>query len=102
MDESLLAAKMKEMAKSEMKYVKSKGLLGENPSWGKPQEQVKKEKRSNGAGRPDSYRSRILSRLEIGMSTDEIVAELGCSRNIVNQYRRKRRLEQNAASSHAA
>ncbi len=102
MDENLLAEKMKEMAKSEMKYVKSKGLLGENPSWGKQQEQVKKEKRSNGAGRPDRFGTRILLRLEIGLTTDEIVAELGCSRNIVNQYRRKRRLEQNAASSHAA
>jgi hypothetical protein len=102
MDENLLAAKMMEMAKSEMKYVKSKGLLGENPSWGKPQEKIIKEKRNNGAGRPYRFGERILSRLEIGLTTDEIVAELGCSRNIVNQYRRKRRLEQNAASSHAA
>jgi len=102
MDEATLAAKMKEMAKTDMKYIKSKGLLGENPSWGIPQEQVLKQKRTNGAGRPDTYRSKILSRLEMGMTTDEIVAELGCSRNIVNQYIRKRRLEQNAAHSHAA
>ena len=102
MDGTVLAAKMRKMAKSDMKHIKSKGLLEENPSWGKLQEQVLKQKRTNGAGRPDTYRSRILSRLEIGMTTDEIVAELGCSRNIGNQYIRKRRLEQNAASSHAA
>lgn len=102
MDETVLAAKMRKMAKSDMKHIKSKGLLEENPSWGKLQEQVLKQKRTNGAGRPDTYRSRILSRLEIGMTTDEIVAELGCSRNIVNQYIRKRRLEQNAASSRVA
>ena len=102
MDETVLAAKMRKMAKSDMKNIKSKGLLEENPSWGKLQEQVLKQKRTNGAGRPDTYRSRILSRLEIGMTTDEIVAELGCSRNIVNQYIRKRRLEQNAASSRVA
>ena len=102
MDESLLAAKMKEMAKADMKRVKASGSFGDYPSWGKPQEQIIKEKRTNGAGRPDRFRARILSRLEIGMTTDEIVAQLGCSRNIVNQYRRKRRLEQNAASSRAA
>ena len=51
MDEATLAAKMMEMAKAEMKYVNSKGLIGENPNWGKPQEKVKKEKRSNGAGK---------------------------------------------------
>ena len=102
MDENLLAAQMMEMAKSEMKYVNSKGLLGQNPNWGKPSEQVKKQKRTNGAGRPYRFGEKILARLETGLTTDEIVAELGCSRNIVNQYRRKRRLEQNAASSHAA
>lgn len=102
MDEATLAAKMMEMAKSDMKHVKSKGLIGENPNWGKPSEQVKKQKRTNGAGRPYRFGARILARLEIGLTTDEIVAELGCSRNIVNQYRRKRRLEQNAAHSHAA
>lgn len=93
MDETVLAAKMKEMAEADMRHVKSKGFLGDNPSWGKPAKQIIKEKRTNGAGRPDRFGSRILARLEIGLTTDEIVAQLGCSRNIVNQYRRKRRLE---------
>ena len=102
MDESLLGAKMKEMAKSEMKYVRSKGLLGENPSWGKSKDFVAKQKRGGQRGRPDGYKTKINKLLDKDMSTDEIVAILNCSRNIVNQYRRKRKLEQNAASSHAA
>jgi orotate phosphoribosyltransferase-like protein len=53
-------------------------------------------------GRPNGFKTKINERLEKGMSTDEIVAELNCSRNIVNQYRRKRRLAQDAASSQAA
>jgi len=102
MDESLLGAKMKEMAKSEMKYVRSKGLLGENPSWGKSKDFVAKQKRGGQRGRPDGYKTKINKLLDKDMTTDEIVAILDCSRNIVNQYRRKRKLEQNAASSHAA
>jgi len=102
MDERLLAAKMKEMAKSDMKYVKSKGLLGENPSWGKSKDFIAKQKHGGRQGRPDGYKTKINKLLDKDMTTDEIVAILDCSRNIVNQYRRKRKLEQNAASSHAA
>ena len=35
MDENLLAVKMMEMAKTDMKHVKAKGALGENPHWNK-------------------------------------------------------------------
>lgn len=102
MDESLLAAKMIEMAKSDMKYVKSKGLLGENPHWQKSKDEKQLQKRGGKQGRPDSFRSKILARLELGRTTDEIMAELGCCRSIVNSYKRKWRLAQDAASSHAA
>jgi hypothetical protein len=102
MDESLLAAKMKEMAKSEMIYFKSKGLLGENPNWKKSKDEKQHQKRGGKHGRPDSFRSKILARLELGMTTDEIMAELGCCRSIVNSYKRKWRLARDAASSQAA
>jgi hypothetical protein len=102
MDENLIAAKMKEMAKSDMKYVKAKGSLGDNPSWGKSKDFIAKQKHGGRRGRPDGYKTKINKLLDKDMTTDEIVAILDCSRNIVNQYRRKRKLEQNAASSHAA
>jgi hypothetical protein len=102
MDENLLAVKMMEMAKTDMKHVKAKGALGENPHWNKSKEYTSAQKRGGRQGRPDSYKTKINERLDKGISIDDIVAELGCSRNIVNQYIRKRRLEQNAASSHAA
>lgn len=102
MDEATLAAKMIKMAKADMSYVKSKESWGNNPSWGKVEEYEKTQKQGGRLGRPDSFKTKINERLEKGMSRDEIVAELGCSRNIVNQYIRKRRLEQNAAHSHAA
>lgn len=102
MDEATLAAKMMEMAKEDMNYVKSKESWGNNPSWGNAEEYEKKQKQGGRLGRPNGFKTKINERLEKGMTTDEIVAELNCSRNIVNQYRRKRRLEQNAAHSHAA
>ena len=102
MDETVLAARMREMAKADMNYVKSKESWGNNPSWGKVEEYEKTQKQGGRLGRPDSFKTKINERLEKGMTTDEIVAELNCSRNIVNQYRRKRRLAQNAAHSHAA
>ena len=102
MDESLLAAQMMEMAKSDMKYVKSKGSLGDNPNWKKSKDEKEHQKRGGKQGRPDSFRSKILERLELGMTTDEIMAELGCCRSIVNSYKRKWRLARDAASSQAA
>ena len=102
MDETVLAARMIEMAKADMNYVKSKESWGNNPSWGRFDEYEKKQKQGGRLGRPNGFGPKINERLEKGMTTDEIVAELGCSRNIVNQYRRKRRLAQNAANSHAA
>ncbi|MGB1915937.1 MAG: hypothetical protein ACPHL3_08210 [Paracoccaceae bacterium] len=102
MDESTLAAKMLEMAKSDMKHVKSKGLLGENPNWKKSKNDKEHQKRGGWQGRPDSFRSKILERLELGRTTDEIMAELGCCRSIVNSYKRKWRLARDAASSQAA
>ena len=102
MDESTLAAQMLEEAKEVMKYVRAKGSLGDNPSWGKSKDFILKQKRGGQRGRPDGYKTKIYKLLDKDMTTDEIVAILDCSRNIVNQYRRKRKLEQNAASSHAA
>ena len=102
MDETVLAARMREMAKADMNYVKSKESWGNNPSWGRVEEYEKKQKQGGRLGRPNGFKNKINERLEKGMTTDEIVAELNCSRNIVNQYRRKRRLAQNAAHSHAA
>jgi len=102
MDETVLAARMIEMAKADMNYVRSKESWGNNPSWGKVEEYEKKQKQGGRLGRPNGFKTKINERLEKGMTAAEIVAELNCSRNIVNQYRRKRRLEQNAASSHAA
>jgi hypothetical protein len=102
MDEATLAAKMKEMAKEDMNYVRSKESWGNNPSWGRVEEYEKKQKQGGRMGRPNGFKTKINERLEKGMTTDQIVAELDCSRNIVNQYRRKRRLAQNAANSHAA
>jgi hypothetical protein len=101
-DETDLAARMIEMAKADMNYVRSKESWGNNPSWGKVEEYEKKQKQGGRLGRPNGFKTKINERLEKGMTAAEIVAELNCSRNIVNQYRRKRRLEQNAASSHAA
>jgi len=102
MDETVLAARMIEMAKADMNYVRSKESWGNNPSWGKVEEYEKKQKQGGRLGRPNGFKTKINERLEKGMTAAEIVAELNCSRNIVNQYRRKRKLEQNAASSHAA
>jgi len=102
MDETVLAARMIKMAKADMNYVRSKESWGNNPSWGKVEEYEKKQKQGGRLGRRNGFKTKINERLEKGMTTDEIVAELNCSRNIVNQYRRKRRLAQNAASSHAA
>ena len=102
MDEATLAAKMKEMAKEDMNYVRSKESWGNNPSCGRVEEYEKKQKQGGRMGRPNGFKTKINERLEKGMTTDQIVAELDCSRNIVNQYRRKRRLAQNAANSHAA
>ena len=65
MDERLLAAQMMEMAKSDMKYVKSKGSLGDNPNWKKSKEEKQHQKRGGKQGRPDSYRSKILERFRI-------------------------------------
>ena len=101
-DETDLAARMIEMAKADMNYVRSKESWGNNPSWGKVEEYEKKQKQGGRLGRPNGFKTKINERLEKGMTAAEIVAELNCSRNIVNQYRRKRKLEQNAASSHAA
>jgi hypothetical protein len=102
MDESTLAAKMMEVAQADMKRVKGSGSFGENPNWGKSQSYLKKQKQGGKQGRPTSCRAKIFKCLEKDMTTTEIVAELGYSRSTINQYKRKWRLQQNAASSHAA
>ena len=102
MDEAVLAAKMKEMAEADMKYVKSSGSFGDNPNFGKSRQFMQKQKMGGHKGRPNGYKVKIYKRLEKGMTVDNIVAELGCTRNIVNRYRRMRIAEQDAASSRAA
>ena len=102
MDESTLAAKMMEVAEAEMKRVKGSGHFGENPNWGKPQSYLKKQKQGGKQGRPTSCRAQVLKCLEKNMTTTEIMTELGYSRSMINDTKRKWRLSRNAASSHAA
>lgn len=102
MDESLLAAKMKEMAKEDMKRVKASGSFGDYSNFGKSRQFLQKQKMGGHKGRPNGYKVKIYERLEKGMSVDEIVAELNCTRNIVNRYKRMRIAEQDAAPSQAA
>ena len=102
MDESLLAAKMMEMAKEDMKRVKASGSFGNDPNFGKSRQFLQKQRMGGHKGRPNGYKVKIYERLEKDMSVDDIVAELGCTRNIVNRYRRMRIEEQDAAPSQAA
>lgn len=102
MDETILAAKMMAVAEEEMKRVKGSGHFGENPNWGKSQTYLKKQKQGGKQGRPKSCRARIFKCLEKNMSTNEIMEELGYSRSMINDTKRKWRLSRDAASSHAA
>ena len=102
MDESKLAAQMIEEAKQVMKRVKSSVSFGHDPNFGKSKKSLQKQRMGGHKGIPNGYKVKIYERLEKGMSVDDIVAELGCTRNIVNRYRRMRIAEQNAASAHAA
>ena len=102
MDESKLAAQMMEVAKEEMKRAKASGSFGNDPNFGKSKQSMQKQRMGGHKGRPNGYKVKIYERLEKGMSVDDIVAELSCTRNIVNRYRRMRIAEQDAAPSQAA